>query len=440
MSNDVLIFGKCAELLRKTVQPKEAFALPYIGLEHIGEGILHLNGYGLASDITSTKFMFRKGDILFGKLRPYFRKVIRAPFSGICSTDIWVIKPLGEIDQGFLFYWVASQGFVDFSMKGSEGTRMPRAKWEHVSKHEIPAFSVSEQRTIAHILGTLDDKIELNRRMNETLEAMAQAIFKSWFLDFDPVRAKMEGRPTGLPKEIADLFPDSFEDSELGEIPRGWKHLQFGQLLEDTIGGDWGKEYPEGDFDQPISIIRGTDLPDLASGFVGKAPTRFTTKKKLVSRLLQHGDIVVEVSGGSPTQPTGSSLYISSSMLKRFEHPVVCASFCRRFRPINGSLGVLAAFHLTNLYYEGGTWEYQNQSTGIANFQTNHFLEAEKVLVPCEKVLGAFIHFVEPLIAKMAANENLTLSEFRDILLPKLLSGEIRVSDPEKFLEFVNVK
>jgi hypothetical protein len=80
-----------------------------------------------------------------------------------------------------------------------------------------------EQRAIAHILGTLDDKIELNRRMNETLEAMARALFKSWFVDFDPVRAKAEGRDPGLPQPLADLFPDSFEDSELGEIPRGWE-------------------------------------------------------------------------------------------------------------------------------------------------------------------------------------------------------------------------
>ena len=86
---------------------------------------------------------------------------------------------------------------------------------------------LAEQRAIAHILGTLDDKIELNRRMNETLEAMARALFKSWFVDFDPVRAKAEGRDPGLPKPLADLFPDSFEDSELGEIPRGGRWVAW---------------------------------------------------------------------------------------------------------------------------------------------------------------------------------------------------------------------
>ena len=96
----------------------------------------------------------------------------------------------------------------------------------------IPLPPRREQRAIAHILGTLDDKIELNRRMNETLEAMARALFKSWFVDFDPVRAKAEGRDPGLPKPLADLFPDRLVDSELGEIPEGWEVRCFGDVVE----------------------------------------------------------------------------------------------------------------------------------------------------------------------------------------------------------------
>ena len=105
----------------------------------------------------------------------------------------------------------------------------------------IPPPPLNEQRAIAHILGTLDDKIELNRRMNETLEAMARALFKSWFVDFDPVRAKAEGRDPGLPKPLADLFPDSFEDSELGEIPKGWE----GGRLDDAAEINYGQKLPQ---------------------------------------------------------------------------------------------------------------------------------------------------------------------------------------------------
>ena len=101
---------------------------------------------------------------------------------------------------------------------------------KNLASYLVTIFSLPEQKSIAHILGTLDDKIELNRKTNETLEAMAKELFKSWFVDFDPVRAKAEGRPTGLPAEISDLFPDSFEDSELGEIPSGWKVGSLDQI------------------------------------------------------------------------------------------------------------------------------------------------------------------------------------------------------------------
>ena len=238
-----LLFGDAAELIRNTVQPRDIDEVPYIGLEHIEEGTLRLNGYGSSKNVDSAKFLFREGDILFGKLRPYFRKVIRAPFDGVCSTDIWVVRAKNEVDQGYLYYWMAAEDFVEFATSGSEGTRMPRAKWEHVSRFSRPMLDNSEQRAIAHILGTLDDKIELNRQMNRTLEAMAQALFKSWFIDFDPVvvNALRAGNPVPekfaqraahyrdnpdalrLPEDTLRQFPDRFQDSELGPIPEGWR-------------------------------------------------------------------------------------------------------------------------------------------------------------------------------------------------------------------------
>ncbi|WP_424683535.1 restriction endonuclease subunit S [Frateuria sp. YIM B11624] len=307
----------------------------------------------------------------------------------------------------------------------------------HVTKRDIENIRAAypdetEQRAIAHILGTLDDKIELNRSRNETLEVMVRALFQDWFVDFGPVRAKMEGREPYLPADLWQLFPDRLDEEDK---PDGWSSLPFGELLEGSIGGDWGKEQADGDHDQAVCIIRGTDMPDLISGSVGKVPTRFTTRKKLESRLLEDGDIVVEVSGGSPTQPTGRSLQVTTSMLDRFRHPVVCASFCRRLRPKDISLGILAACHMTNLYRSGGTWKYQNQSTGIANFQTTHFLEAERVLVPDSDVLGAFVDFIEPIRAKAASNESIYLAQLRDMLLTKLISGELRIKDAERFME-----
>ncbi len=212
-------FGDCATFVLESVSPSDLGNTPYIGLEHIGKSPQSLVGIGVASDITSAKSRFREGDILFGKLQCYLRKVARAPFDGVCSTDIWVTRAKEGVDQGFLYYCMASQSFVDFADSGSEGTRMPRAQWEWVSRYKIPLPPLSEQRRIAHILGTFDQKIEINRQMNETLEATARTIFKSWFVDFDPVQAKLEGRnPLGMGTETAALFPSAFQDSSLRSL------------------------------------------------------------------------------------------------------------------------------------------------------------------------------------------------------------------------------
>lgn len=361
-------------------------------------------------------------------------QVVKDVLPARVNQHVAIIRPDPKIlDSLFLRYVLVSPAMQSYllalSSAGATRNALTKGMLESLI---IPTPPLPEQRAIAHILGTLDDKIELNRKRNETLEAMARALFKDWFVDFCPVRAKMDDRDPYLPAEIWDLFPEKLDEE--GK-PEGWKHFPFGELLEGTIGGDWGKESAENDHDQAVCIIRGTDIPDLYSGFSGKVPTRYTTEKKLVSRILMAGDIVVEVSGGSPTQPTGRSLQVSQSMLERFTHPVVCASFCRRFRPRNRELGLLAACHLTNLYRNGGTWEYQNQSTGISNFQTSHFLEAEDVLLPSQEVLEAFVRFVEPILAKKTHNESIVLTQLRDTLLPKLISGELRLGDVDSFID-----
>jgi type I restriction enzyme S subunit len=130
--------------------------LPYIGLEHIGEGTLSLIEIGAAEDATSTKSQFREGDILFGKLRPYFRKVVRAPFDGICSTDIWVVRPRKGVDPGYLFYLMASDPFVEPVVRASEGTKMPRAKWDYAAALFARASAATrESRTLAALRDAL---------------------------------------------------------------------------------------------------------------------------------------------------------------------------------------------------------------------------------------------------------------------------------------------
>lgn len=292
----------------------------------------------------------------------------------------------------------------------------------------------SEQRAIAHVLGTLDDKIDLNRRMNETLEAMARAIFKSWFVDFDPVRAKASGEPPesicrrlGLMPDVLALFPDTFQDSVIGEIPAGWIPTPFGDWLSHTIGGDWGTDTPDDQHEVEVRIIRGTDMTKLKSGIENDVPCRFVQPNKFASRKLQPEDIVLEVSGGSRDQPTGRGLRVTPGIVALLGGDVVPASFCRLLRPTLPMAGPLLSLHLDSIYEAGKTWEYQNQSTGISNFQTKYFLERELVIAPSRQIIAAFYDSVSPMLSGRYSTETGPLSAVRDTLLPQLMSGELVV-------------
>jgi type I restriction enzyme S subunit len=173
------------------------------------------------------------------------------------NTTLYVRNFKGN-DPRFISYFLRGLDFLAYSDKAA----VPGLNRNHLHQAEVRIPSdIAEQRAIAHILGTLDDKIELNRKMNETLEEMARALFKSWFVDFDPVRAKAEGREPCLPKPLADLFPDSFEDSELGEIPKGWEACSLYETAE-FINGAAFKSEDFCDPSQGLPIVKIAELKD----------------------------------------------------------------------------------------------------------------------------------------------------------------------------------
>jgi type I restriction enzyme S subunit len=352
-----------------------------------------------------------------------------------CVHDGWLLlRNFRGLDQWYCYYLLQTER--ENLIRQGNGSVFTNLKTEILKKHEVTVPPLDYQRKVAAFLRSLDDRITLLRETNATLEAIAQALFKSWFVDFDPVRAKMEGRaPEGMDEATAALFPDSFEETELGAVPRGWRLVPFGQLLGHTIGGDWGSEVPDEKNDTQVAIIRGTDIPDLQSSRDCRVPIRYTSQKKLSTRRLQDGDIVIEVSGGSKEQPTGRALYVTDDLLHRFDCPIEPASFCRLFRPANRQVGVLLAQHLRYIYDQGKTWEYQNQSTGIANFQTTHFLEKELVVVPPDTLLGTFSETVRALVDRTVNSQIDELSQIRDTLLPRLISGQLRLPEAQAELE-----
>lgn len=341
------------------------------------------------------------------------------------------------LDSRFLLYAFLSPNLqAQFGSHEGSGSVVSHIRVGDCFKFKLKLPTLPEQKRIADLLGALDDRIALLRETNATLEAIAQALFKSWLVDFDPVRAKMEGRvPEGIDKATAALFPDGLEKLESGVVPRGWSLVPFGQLLFHTIGGDWGSEKSDEKNGVRVAIIRGTDIPDLQSAATSRVPIRYTSAKKLATRRLEDGDLVLEVSGGSKDQPTGRALYITDDLLLQFDCPVEPASFCRLLRPKTRGVGVLLAQHLAYIYAQGKTWGYQNQSTGISNFQTAHFMEAELVVLPDEKVLSAFAQLVRPLVDRTYVAQIRELTALRDTLLPRLISGQLRLPEFQREAE-----
>jgi len=295
----------------------------------------------------------------------------------------------------------------------------------HIESFRLPLPPLSEQRAIAHILGALDDKIELNRRMNETLDAMAQAIFKSWFVDFDPVRAMAEDRDRGLPKVLADLFPDSFEDSELGEIPKGWEIQRFADTI-DIIGGGTPKtsvaEYWEGD----IPWFSVVDAPSNSEVWVVDTVKKVTLEGVANSstRLLPVGTTIISARG-------------TVGRIALVGVPMAMNQSCYGLRGRAGTHGFFTYFTTRELI----TRLKQHAHGSVFDTITQETLAGVSLASPPAVLIDAFESQVRPALERIRASllDSRTLATLRDTLLPKLISGELRVPDAGRAVRGVGV-
>ena len=280
-----------------------------------------------------------------------------------------------------------------------------------ISNFRINLPTLSEQKVIAATLSVLDDMIELNNQINKTLEEMAQAIFKSWFVDFEP-------------------FKDGeFEESELGLIPKGWRVGAIDELIKETISGDWGKETPQGNYTEKVICIRGADIPDIAQGRRGNPATRYILKRNLEKKRLSENEIIIEISGGSPTQSTGRTVLITKELIKSFHEPIICTNFCRAIRLKEATYSSFVYSLLQYLYNEKVFFTYENGTTGIKNLDITTLFGQYKTVIPSEEVFAEYHSMYSEFLRYIYESgfECKKLSEIRDTLLPKLISGEIRV-------------
>lgn len=330
-----------------------------------------------------------------------------------------------NVDPYYLFWYLKSPFGQYEIQRNTVGSTQPKLPLYGIENIDVRYPLFPEQRAISHILGSLDDKIESNRRMNKTLEEMARAIFKSWFVDFDPVRAKAEGRDTGLPDEIAALFPNSLQDSELGEIPNGWEVKPLTKSIDFKEGpGIRNWQYTNSDEGTRFINIRCIKNGDLDLNNANRIHNEEAFGKYRHFQL-REDDLVVSTSGT-----------LGRSAIVRPEHlPLVLNTSVIRMRPIppNCTLPYLVGYVDTRLQRE---LERYASGSVQRNFGPMH-LEQIRMLVPPRQVLEVHEEFAGEWLrmSSRLRSESSTLASLRDTLLPKLISCELRVPDAEKFVD-----
>ncbi len=381
--------GDVAYLVKDTCKPKPGEHLPYIGLEHIQEQGLRLLSIGDSDSVTSQKLRFKSNDVLFGKLRPYFRKVVKPSFYGVCSTDIWVIRALEGNDQNFLFYFFANQEFVDTANSGDSGTRMPRADWNFVKYTLWPIPLLPEQRAIAGVLSSLDDKIDLLHRQNKTLEGMAKTLWKKMFVD---------------------------------EAKEDWKEIKLNSVIGIISG-----------YNHSINEIRDFGDYLLSMGSIIKTygidlnATRFINSKNINSKYLcKTGDIIIttrditqdaELLGSPgiiPKYLNTKNIYVGSNLYKLE---------IKENRLNKNLLYWLLRSELYRSFVKevaSGTSVLMLKKSDLMNFTFK--LPPTNILIQCENAINEVQEKLENNFTQIR-----TLALLRDALLPKLMSGEVRV-------------
>ncbi len=315
------------------------------------------------------------------------------------NTSLY-IKEYKAVDPIFIYYFLQTLDLGNYA----GGSAVPTLNRNHI--HTLNVYvptDIAEQRKIGAVLSAIDDKIELNNAINENLEQQAHALFKAWFVDFEPFG---------------------------GIMPENWRMGTFSEIIESTLGGDWGKEEPTGNYTEQVYCIRGADIPEVKAGNKGKMPTRYILPKNYKSKKLVPDDIVIEISGGSPIQSTGRSTVIPQSLLNRYDMGMVCTNFCRAIKPIQG-YSKFIYYYWQYLYDRKVFFSYENGTTGIKNLDISGFIETEPVIIPSVEALDKFNELSSVYFQQIFANglENEKLSSLRDTLLPKLMNGEIDVSE-----------
>ncbi|MCL4506481.1 MAG: restriction endonuclease subunit S [Chloroflexi bacterium] len=396
------------------------------------------------------RYLVRTGDIVYSRRGDVERRaLIRKKEDGwLCGTGCLRVRfGNGRVDPVFASYYLDHPAVREWIVRHAHGATMPNLNTTILSETPFVVPPLPEQRAIAHILGTLDDKIELNRRMNETLEAMARALFKSWFVDFDPVRRNMarvhHGRGEALPSnpdmpelrgnaspllqhppipfvsdEIDALFPDDFEDSALGKIPRGWRVAPLPQII---------------DVNPTRMLRRGVIAPyiDMANmPTQGHSPSNINSRAFGSGMRFMNGDTLV--ARITPCLENGKTAFIDCLEPEQVGWGSTEYIVLHPKEPLPAEFAYCLA---RSTEFRDFAIQRMTGSSGRQRVPVES-LSFFSVVVAPKPITHLFGKLVKPIFvrANVAAGESRTLATIRDILLPKLLSGTIRIEDADRFM------
>lgn len=357
----------------------------------------------------------------------------------ICS-----ILPNENICNSFLKYKLDT--LYNYLVGISSGSARDNLSQKTIQDLILDLPNLYTQQKIASVLSALDDKIEINSRINAELELMAKTLYDYWFVQFDfPNSPPLEGWQNSKNFDGVVGYKSSggkmvYNETLKKEIPEGWEVTVFNDWIKNTKAGDWGKEAIEGNYIERVYCIRGADINGINGKGEVKAPERFILKNNSSKKLMPN-DFIVEISGGSPVQSTGRIALITESTLERFDTDIICSNFCKAVSIKDEKYIYNFKQEWQRLYDAGVLFGFEGKTSGIKNFLFDSFMNSYSIVLPQKEIVEKYYEFAKSIDKKIQSNlkQNQELSALRDWLLPMLMNGQVKVGDAEKLvLEIVS--
>jgi type I restriction enzyme S subunit len=334
------------------------------------------------------------------------------------AYDVFEIIDEDKLLPDYLMMWFLRKEFDRNTWFYTDADVRGGLSWADFCNMQLPVPSIEKQRGIVKEYKVIKDRIDLNDNLIQKLEDTAQAIYKQWFVDFE------------FPDENGKQYKSSGGEMEYNEeldkeIPVGWDVKQLGDYILTTNSGDWGKDSPKDNYKAKVCCIRGADIPNLMNGNIKNLPERFILQNNLENKELMANQIVIEISGGSPTQSTGRTIYISGKLLENINNPMICSNFCQVLNLKDYNYARYVYMFIKYLYDLDILFNYENSTIGLKNLDLSGLMKEESIAEPPISVIVKFNKIASVLNDAILScgKEVSILSEHNDLFIADLILG-----------------